>query len=257
MKSVILMKNVSVHYGNMPALMDVDLEVKEGEYLGIIGPNGGGKSTLLKAILGIVPITKGKVEVFGAKVREHGDAIGYVPQSSNANRKFPISVLEVVLTGRTKNKISPFYKYSKEDKEIADEQLKLVGLKEYGNRLIEELSGGEFQKVLIARALTVNPKLLILDEPTANVDTKSREEIYDLLERLNKNKTILMVTHDMMAIASNVKSLACLNRSLVYHGEPALTPKAVKELYGCPIDLIAHGIPHRVLGDHNLGEIRK
>jgi len=257
MENVISAKNISVSYGKTQVLFQVDLQVKQGEYLGIIGPNGGGKTTLLKAILGIVPIAKGEIEVFGAKVREHGNLIGYVPQLSHANREFPISVVETVLTGRTKKKIRPFYQYSKKDIEIAQQQLEFVGLKDYRNRQMEELSGGEFQKVLIARALAVEPKLLILDEPTASVDAKSREEIYEILDQLNHDKTIVMVTHDTMAIASSVKSIACLNHSLVYHGKPALTPEAVRDLYGCPIDLIAHGIPHRVLGDHNHGEIKE
>ncbi len=257
MKNVISVKNLSVYYGKIQVLSQINLEVKQGEYLGIIGPNGGGKTTFLKSILGIVPITKGEIKLFGAPIREHGNTIGYVPQLSHANREFPISVLEVVLTGRTKKKIRPFYHYTKEDIEIATKQLEFVGLKEYRNRQMEELSGGEFQKVLIARALTVEPELLILDEPTANVDAKSREEIYMILAQLNQEKTILMVTHDTMAISSNVKSIACLNHSLVYHGKPSLTPEAVRDLYGCPIDLIAHGIPHRVLGDHNHGEIKE
>ena len=128
--------------------------------------------------------------------------------------------------------------------------LEKVGITDLANRQISELSGGEFQKMLIARALATNPKLLLLDEPTASVDAASRDQIYGLLAELNKNMTIILVTHDLLAVSSQVTRLACLNGQLVYHGEPELTEKVVNNLYGCPVDLIAHGVPHRVLRDH-------
>lgn len=149
--------------------------------------------------------------------------------------------------------MSPFMKYSNADKEISYEQLKRVGIVRLANRQISALSGGEFQRLLIARALTINPEILLLDEPTASVDASSRDQIYDLLEALNKKMTIVLVTHDLLAISSKVRRLACLNGSLVYHGEPELNEHIVNELYGCPVDLIAHGVPHRVLKEHEEG----
>ena len=245
-------ENLSVYYGQTPALVGVCLDVKDGEYLGIIGPNGGGKSTLLKAILGLLPIASGKVQVDGRKAGSN--PVGYVPQFAAVGKKFPITLLDVVLTGRLKQGLSPFYKFSQKDKEKAYELLEKVGILDLSNRQIAQLSGGEFQKMLIARALAVNPKLLLLDEPTASIDTKSCDQIYQLLEEINKNMTIILVTHDLLAVSSQVRKLACLNRRLVYHGEPELTESIVNSLYGCPVDLIAHGVPHRVLKEHGEGK---
>lgn len=249
-KKAVRINNLSVYYGQTPALAGVCLEVDDGEYLGIIGPNGGGKTTLLKAILGLVPITSGTIEVYGRKSVANRTLVGYVPQISGLDKKFPITVREVVLMGRLKKKLTLFHKFTREDKDAADELLEKVGIHNLARRQISALSGGEFQKMLIARALAVNPKLLLLDEPTANVDAKSRDTIYQLLEELNKSMTIILVTHDLLAVSSQVRRLACLNRCLVYHGEPELNESIVNSLYGCPVDLIAHGVPHRVLKEH-------
>jgi zinc transport system ATP-binding protein len=250
METAIHIDNLSIYYGETAAITNVCLDVNQGEFLGIIGPNGGGKSTLLKAILGLIPITTGNIQIYGQAIEKNRTTVGYVPQFATMDRRFPISVMEVVLTGRLKQGLSPFMKYSNEDKAIAYEQLKRVGINHLAKRQISELSGGEFQKLLIARALTVHPKLLLLDEPTASVDVNSKEQIYHLLKELNHEMTIVLVTHDLLAISSEVGKLACLNRKLVYHGEPQLNEHIVKELYGCPVDLIAHGVPHRVLKEH-------
>jgi zinc transport system ATP-binding protein len=253
MEPAIYIDNLSVYYDELPALTNVSLEVKQGDFLGIMGPNGGGKSTLLKAILGLIPITTGSIKIFGQVAKKNRTALGYVPQFATMDRKFPISAWEVVLTGRLKQELSFFMKYSKEDKEIAYEQLKRVGIEHLAKRQISELSGGEFQRLLIARALAVHPKLLLLDEPTASVYVSSREQIYRLLAELNKELTIVLVTHDLLAISSEVKKIACLNGKLVYHGEPQLNEPIVNELYGCPVDLLAHGVSHIVLKKHEVG----
>ena len=250
METAIHIDNLSVYYGEAPAITNVCLDVIQGEFMGIIGPNGGGKSTLLKAMLGLTPITSGSIQVYGHFLGKNRTAVGYVPQFATMDRRFPISAMEVVLTGRLKQGLSLFMKYSNEDKDIAFEQLRRIGIDHLAKRQISELSGGEFQRLLIARALTVHPKLLLLDEPTASVDANSREQIYSFLKELNKEMTIVLVTHDLLAISSEVKKLACLNKRLVYHGEPQLNEHIVKELYGCPVDLLAHGVPHRVLKEH-------
>ncbi len=246
--------NLSVYYGHTPAVTGVCLDVYEGEYLGIIGPNGGGKSTLLKAILGLIPTSSGAVEIYGNNISKKRTLIGYVPQFATLDKQFPITLFEVVLTGCMKKGVTPFFKYSIKDKKRAYELLEKVGIAELAKRQISELSGGEFQKMLIARALAVNPKILLLDEPTASVDAISRNQIYGLLKELNKSMTIILVTHDMLAVSSHVHRLACLNGSLVYHGEPELTENVINSMYGCPVDLIAHGVPHRVLKEH--GEVK-
>ncbi|NLL46166.1 MAG: ABC transporter ATP-binding protein [Clostridiales bacterium] len=245
--------NLSVYYGQTPAITNVSLDVEQGEYLGLLGPNGGGKSTLLKAILGLVPVSSGTVRVFGGKPSGNSAHIGYVPQFASMDRRFPITVLEVVLTGRMKAGISPFFRYSREDRLMALNLLERVGMEGLSGRRISELSGGQFQKMLIARALAVNPSLLLLDEPTASVDAASREQIYSLLEQLSRTMTIILVTHDLLAISTKVHRLALLNGSLVYHGEPELSENIVSSLYGCPVprDLTGSGGMEKDEGEKN------
>lgn len=249
-EKVIHVDNLTVYYGQTPALTSVCLDVYEGEYLGIIGPNGGGKTTLLKTMLGINPPTEGIVEIYGEPIAKQPTLMGYVPQFAVMNKTFPMTVFEVVLTGRLKSGLKPFFHYTQKDQATVRDLLARVGISDLAERQISQLSGGEFQKMLIARALAVKPRLLLLDEPTASVDAVSREQIYHLLEELNKEMTIILVTHDLLAVSSYVGQLACLNTRLVYHGEPELTEEVVNHLYGCPVDLIAHGVPHRVLKDH-------
>lgn len=247
-EKVLEIKNLSVSYGNNLALVDINLIVNKGDFLAIIGGNGGGKSTLLKAILGLVEKDKGTISAFGKE--NSTDGIGYVPQFSLLDRNFPITVLDAVLSGMLKKGLHLFFRFSKKQKEDALEYLKLLQIDHLAKRQISELSGGEFQRMLIARALATKPSLLLLDEPTASVDPSTKEYIYDLLTKLNEEITIIIVTHDTLAISSKVKSIACLNRTLVYHGEPSLSKEIIEKIYGCPVDLIAHGVPHRVLSDH-------
>ena len=251
MDSLISIQNVTVMYDQVKALENITFEVNKGEYVAIMGPNGGGKSTLLKAILGLIPVQTGKI-LFDGKPLNKSNIISYVPQFADIDRNFPISAIEVVMTSNIKNGVHPFFKYSKKNQSDASKKLQMVGLENLADRQISELSGGEFQRLLIARSLAVEPEILILDEPTASIDPKSRKLIYDLLGNMNSEKkmTILMVTHDLTAISSKVGQLACLNGKLVYHGEPKLTQDVVNHLYECPVDLIAHGIPHRVFKEH-------
>lgn len=241
---------LSVKYGDTPALSGITLKVNAGDYLGVIGPNGGGKSTLLKAIMGLVKTASGNIKVSGHTPGYLHKNIGYVPQTSDVDKSFPINVQEVVLTGMLVRGFPIFRKYSQEEKEAADNLLNEVGVYALKKRHIKELSGGEFQKILIARALAVNPGLLLLDEPTSSVDSNSRDQIYNLLETLNTRMTIILVTHDLLAISAHVGVLACLNRQLVYHGKAELNSEIVRNMYNCPVDLIAHGVPHRVLKEH-------
>lgn len=232
------LSNLTVYYGQTPAIAGVCLDVAEGEYLGIVGPNGGGKSTLLKTILGLVPVASGSVQIYGDSPTQKRITVGYVPQFASVNKRFPISPFEVVLTGRLKRGLAPFFKFTKEDKDIVQEVLEKVGIEDLAKRQISELSGGQFQRMLIARALALDPKLLLLDEPTASVDTRTREQIYSLLAELNKKMTIILVTHDMFAISSQVQKLACLNGRLVYYGKPVLTNSTINSLYNSSAEII-------------------
>ncbi len=251
--TAIHVSDLTVAYGNTLALDKVRLDVEKGDYMGIIGPNGGGKSTLLKSVLGLTDRLSGEIKIMGRNIREGRNLIGYVPQSAEFDRSFPINVTEVVLTGMLGKGMKAFRKYSQEETDKAGELLSSVGISHLSGNHISALSGGEFQKMLIARALAVDPEILLLDEPTASVDASSRNQIYDLLDKLNEKITIVLVTHDLLAISSKVRRLACLNVKLVYHGEPELDDSIVSSLYGCPVDLIAHGVPHRVLKEHERG----
>jgi zinc transport system ATP-binding protein len=254
-REVIKIENLSVLYGQNYALKDINLTIYENDYLGIIGPNGGGKTTLIKAILGLIPIQKGSIEIFGKKIDYKDRIIAYVPQVNNTDRMFPITVIDNVLLGLTPKRLIPFQRFTKKEKQKAYQILEQFDISHLANRLISEMSGGEYQKSMIARAVIQNPKILLLDEPAANVDQHSRFDIYELLNQLNQTMTILLITHDTLAVSSYVKNLACLDQSLVYHGTPQNSGEAIEKMYNCPIELIAHGhIPHRVVKSHQEGE---
>ncbi|HZJ83353.1 MAG TPA: ABC transporter ATP-binding protein [Clostridia bacterium] len=248
---VIEVKDLTVYYQDVCALSKVNLSVKNKEFLGIIGPNGGGKSTLLKAILGLLSPDSGTINIFGKPAAKALGMIGYVPQFTKFHRDFPISMEETIMMGRLSGKTPMFHKYSKKDLEIVDDLMDKLDIYSLKDRQIGRLSGGQLQRALIARALTVEPRILLLDEPTASLDTESKSHIYSILEELNKDITVIMVTHDMGAVSSHVHSLACLNKQLYYHGHSELSDEVIENLYGCPVDLIDHGVPHRVLKDHN------
>ena len=255
MEKAVEIKNVSMYYKDTPkdkVLDHISLTVNEEDYLGIIGPNGGGKTSLIKCILGLEDATEGEILIYGKPVKESKMVIGYVPQFTNVDRRFPISVEEVALTGKIKPGLHPFFSYKNDDYKEVEDVLKEVGIYELRNRQISQLSGGEFQKLLIARALSTNPKILILDEPTASVDDASREEIYNLLSSLNKEKklTIILITHDMMAVSSSVTKIACLNEKLFYHGDSKIDEALLENLYGSKVDFIAHDVHTRILDDH-------
>jgi len=247
--SAVEIKDLSVKYDSTIVLENVSLSVPQGEFLGIIGPNGGGKTTLLKSILGLVIPQSGTIEIFGSALTKNFHLIGYVPQYSLYDADYPISVLDVVLTGRL-NKRKMLSRYSSEDRENALHSLEMVGMTDFRNRIAGELSGGEKQRVLIARALAKKPKILLLDEPTASIDAASGKNFYSILQSLNEQMTIILVSHDIGAVSQNVKKIACLNKNLVFHDSKELTHEMIEEAYHCPVDLIAHGVAHRVLDKH-------
>ena len=248
-------RNLSVYYGEDCVLENINLQVEEREFLGIIGPNGGGKTTLLKAILGLVTPQAGEVFIFGQTGAVARRDIGYVPQFSRFDRRFPISVGEVVLMGRLAGRSPWWVRYSTEDRDVVDSVLQRLEIADLKRRQIGQLSGGQLQRVLIARALAMEPRILFLDEPTASVDSASKTKIYELLKDLNQDMTILIVTHDLSAVSSNIDKIACLNQQLYYHGRTELEAGLVEKVYGCPVDLIAHGVPHRVLRKHEEGRL--
>ncbi|NLD48318.1 MAG: ABC transporter ATP-binding protein [Clostridiaceae bacterium] len=250
MVNALEIKNLSVQYNNTLALSGINLTIAENDFLAVIGPNGGGKSTLMKTILGIIKPLCGTIKLFDQTPEKSTSPIGYVPQFSGFNRNFPIKIIDVVLTGRLSGKSNLFHRYTDKDYEVVEKQMEKLGITYLKDRQIGQLSGGQLQKVLISRALATEPKLLLLDEPTASIDNDSKAQIYEFLKDVNQFITIILVTHDTAAISSYIKSIACLNKELHYHGEPKLDNSIIRKTFGCPVELIAHGVPHRVLESH-------
>ncbi|PID57775.1 ABC transporter [candidate division KSB3 bacterium] len=241
--------NVSVRYGNVTALEHVDFHLDPLDFVSVIGPNGGGKTTFLKVLLGLLIPQEGTVQVLGQEPALSRRLVGYVPQQVTLDKDFPISVWDVTLMGRLGIAGWP-KKYSAEDREIVAGALQKVKLYDLRERRIGNLSGGQQQRVLIARALVAKPALLLLDEPTASVDSEIKQDIYELLLELNETLTIVIVSHDIGVVSSYTKTIACLNRTLVYHDDKDISPEMLAATYQCPVDLIAHGVPHRVLTRH-------
>jgi zinc transport system ATP-binding protein len=252
---IVEIRNVFFSYNGQEVLQDVNFDVAEGEFIAMIGPNGGGKTTLLRLMLGLLKPDQGSVRVLGMPAQKASHHIGYVPQEVHGNRSFPITALEVVLMG----KLGPgkrFSRNSRQDREEAMEALARMDMADFGGRRIDELSGGQRQRVYIARALVTRPKLLLLDEPTASIDTRGQSDFFKLLKDINKDVTILVVSHDLLVISTYVKSVACVNKRLHYHCQAEITGDMIDMMYPCtaeevcPVELLAHGLPHRVLKDH-------
>jgi zinc transport system ATP-binding protein len=253
MTPIISLDHVSYGIDGTPVLVDVSLDVFEHDFLGIIGPNGGGKTTLLKVMLGLLVPDSGRVTVKGGAPHEHRMSIGYVPQYRTFDFGFPVRVLDVVLMGRLGHIRGPSRKYSRHDREIAANALHAMGIADLADRQVDSMSGGQQQKVILARALASEPEVLLLDEPTNHIDVRTEEHFFGILKELNERMAIVVVSHDIGAISTHVDRVACLNRRLFTHDSGEITGSMLAETYQCPIELIAHGIPHRVLADHDGG----
>jgi len=230
--SIIEIKDLSFSYHKQKILEDINLTVDERDFLAIIGPNGGGKSTLLKLILGINPIQQGSIKTFGEKPKKNLSKIGYVPQNTNVNTDFPIKVIEVVMMGHIGTK-RPLFGYAKEEIMCAMGALAQVGMEQFAKKKIGDLSGGQRQRVMIARALCAHPKILILDEPTSSIDVDGQKRIYELLELLNKTITIIVVSHDISVILEFANKVVHINKRLTQH---KITKKE-KSSHFCEVEL--------------------
>jgi zinc transport system ATP-binding protein len=237
-KNIIEIKNVSFSYGKEVILEDINLNIHKGDYLGVIGPNGGGKTTLLKLILGLLKPQKGTIHLSASP-------IGYVAQkATNFDISFPISIRDVVSQGRIVDR-GLFHRLTHDDWKTVDQAINLVGLSAYKDRLIGDLSGGQQQRVFIARAITGrHSHVIILDEPTAGVDKNSQENFYSLLKKLNRQMgmTIILVSHDIDVIASETTELACINKNLIYDNNPEnfLRSEKLEKLYGDGVRFVFH-----------------
>ncbi len=241
---VIVCDRLGVRLGGMQVLDSLSLTVYRGDYLAVLGPNGGGKTTLLRVILGLEKPSEGAVTVFGGPPGRTPGRVGYVPQRLFFDRDFPISVEEVVMMGRLPKR-RLMRRYGRADREQAAAAIETVGLSRLRHKRIGTLSGGELQRTLIARALAGEPELLLLDEPTASVDPEMKTTIYDLLDRLKERHTIVLVTHDTGTVGHSVSRVACLNCTLGMQGPASsLGTAALESLYGHPVGVVLHEHPH-------------
>lgn len=237
-------EQVSFSYGGpAPALEDVTFTITQGDFVSIIGPNGGGKTTLLRLLLGLLPPSSGRISVLGHSPVEARRFVGYMPQHVQLDPQFPVSVLDVVLMGRLGHAptLGPF---RADDREAAMEALREVGIADLSRRSFAALSGGQRQRVLIARALACHPRLLMLDEPTANLDIGVQDDFHQLLRDMNRSLTLLMVSHDVGFVASMVKTVVCVNRKVVVHPTESITGEMISEMYGREMDMVLHHHGH-------------
>ncbi len=245
-----------VAYNGLAVLEEIDLEIQAGKYVGILGPNGAGKSTLLKVILGLIEPTRGEVRVFGEapqKLRHRGQIVGYLPQRPLGNPHFPVTVLDVVLMGRY-GRIGLVKRPSRQDRHMALTHLEQVGIAHLAERAIGEVSGGEQQRVFIARALCVEPRLLVLDEPMVSLDACAQDELYELVHGIKEklDLTVLMVSHDIGGVARHVDDVICINRRIHVHQAPPIGRLGLESTFGCSVEYLFHGeIPHRVVKVHD------
>lgn len=247
---VIELSHISAGYDGKEALHDVSLKVFENDFLGVIGPNGGGKTTLVKIMLGLLKPYKGEIKFYRGGHAVKSLRTGYLPQQNLLDTQFPITVRDVVLSGLLGQR-HILYHYRRSDRERAAEVLRELELTDLASRPIGDLSGGQRQRVLIGRALAPRPEVLILDEPNTYIDRPGEENLYRLLEQINSRCAIVLVSHDVGTVLQKVSNIACVNRTLHYHAASEVTENELSEAFGCPFQLIAHGhIPHRILSEH-------
>ena len=240
---VVEIDNLSFSYDGDQILNRVNLAVNLYDFIAVVGPNGGGKTTLIKLILGLLHPFTGEIKVFGQPPRKVRDRIGYVQQVFNFDPQFPVSVMDVTLMGLL-NKESGLGFFRGKEKEKARRALKEVEMSEIRNRPFSALSGGQRQRVLLARALISHPELLLLDEPTAHLDAVLENEIYDLLGKLNQRLTIIMVSHDIAYVSSLANRVICVNRNIIEHPTHDITDEHIQELFGRKVSSVRH--EHRI-----------
>lgn len=249
MNPIVELKDITAGYGDEVILKKVNLSIKNDDFIGVIGPNGGGKTTLVKVILGLLKPLSGQVVVHHKENGKGNNAIGYLPQINRTDQKFPITVLDVVLSGLAGSR-NIFKRFSKQEVSNARELLSQMGIANLEKKNIGELSGGQMQRVFLCRAIISNPELLILDEPNTFVDNKFESDLYKTLKTLNEKMAIMIVSHDVGTITYYVKTIACVNRELHYHESNKISEQQLAA-YNCPIQIIAHGdVPHTILHDH-------
>jgi len=234
----VVFENVAFSYNAVPVLENVNLKIQHGEFLSVVGPNGGGKTTLLKLVVGLLQPDRGRIRVLGTAPQKARLRIGYMAQYAHLDKQFPVTVMDVVLLGRLGRHLGGGY--SKEDRETARATLREVQLVHMADTLFSELSGGQKQRVLIARALCAQPEILLLDEPTANIDVQSGENLLHILKEINRRMTIMLVSHDMGFVSKVVQSVVCVNRRVVIHPTSRIDGEIIQNIYGGEYSMIRH-----------------
>ena len=248
MAYLVKIESLSASYGANLVLENINFSVNENDFIGIIGPNGGGKTTLLRVILGLLKPVSGKISYNNDLL--NSKSIGYLPQMSTGDTNYPVTVKDIILSGLMIRK-GIASRMSLSDKHKAELVIEELGLSGMAGSTINELSGGQMQRVFLGRAIIGEPRLLILDEPGNFVDSNFESDFYEKLRILNKRMAILMVSHDVGTISAHIKSFACVNRTLHYHDSKEISNDDLLA-YGCPIQLITHGVvPHTVLKNHS------
>jgi zinc transport system ATP-binding protein len=235
----ILMKDLWFSYDGDPVLEGVNLSIPRGDFVSMVGPNGGGKTTLLKLMLGLLRPARGEVRVFGKPPDAARPRVGYMPQYTQLDPQFPATVMYVALMGRLGHG-KPFGRYSRQDREIVARALDQVGLCDVLRKPFSSISGGQRQRLFIARALACEPDLLLLDEPTANLDVVMGGDLYELLRTLNETLTVVTVSHDIGFVSMVVKSVVCVKRKVFMHPTSEITGEMINALYGSPVRMVRH-----------------
>ncbi len=226
-------------FDNIAILENINMTIEQGDFAGLVGPNGGGKTTLLKLILGLYKAQSGQIKIFAQPLKNQRKKIGYVPQYANFNSDFPISVEDTVLQGRLG--IGAFWgRYNRQDKAIAKKMMQETEIFDLAQRSIQSLSGGQMQRVLVARALAAEPEIMLLDEPTANIDQRAEKDIFDLFKAINARMTILIISHDIGFVSEYINKVFCLNKTLVCHDSTPVTSDTIHSLYGEHVSEIHH-----------------
>ena len=270
---LIEIKNLSAGYDSRTVLRNVTLPVYDRDFLGIIGPNGGGKTTLIKCILGLLKPTGGEIlyrvaTTSGNSSAPHDNSaansqfstlnsqlsMGYLPQYNSIDRKFPITVEEVILSGLSSQK-SLISRFTAAHREKARQVIARMGLEGLEERAIGALSGGQLQRALLGRAIISDPQLVVLDEPSTYIDKRFEARLYELLAEINHDCAIILVSHDIGTVLQQVKSIACVNETLDYHPDTGISEEWLERNFNCPIELLGHGaLPHRILAEHKHGD---
>lgn len=254
MNKILDISNVSAGYENNPqVIQDVSFSVHTKDFLGIIGPNGGGKTTLLRTIMGLIKPSKGKISFYNEQGKSVSKInIGYLPQLNKIDHKFPITVFDVIFSGISVKNRLPFFSIPAPQKQQVKQVAEQMGVEKLLKRSIGELSGGQLQRVLLGRSIIDNPDLLILDEPISYVDKQFETNFYKILDDINNHMAIILVSHDIGTILSMVENVLCVNQTAHYHCGTDISQEWLDGAYdSCPFEIVGHGkVPHRVLRKH-------